>query len=124
MDADGTHVQVINTNPAYLIRSPVMSPDGSKVAFLTQRNRDALAEVDIIDINWKNQHSLTDGYQLTYGGLSWSPDGQQLIFSMNGDGMNSQGFPPAQLFFVNADGSDLHKLNETCSYCVWADWGH
>jgi Tol biopolymer transport system component len=124
MDADGTHAQVIKTNQVHMIRSPVMSPDGSKIAFLTQKNPDDLVEVDVIDKDGKNQHSLTDGYQLTYGGLSWSPDGQQLIFTMSGDGKSSQGFPPSQLFFVNADGSGLHKLDASCFYCVWADWGH
>jgi Tol biopolymer transport system component len=124
MDADGTHAQVIHTDQVYEVKSPVLSPDGSKIAFLTQKNPDDPVEVDVIDKDGKNQHSLTDGYNLTYGGLSWSPDGQQLIFTMIGDGKSNQGFPPDQLFFVNADGSGLHKLNAPCFFCVWADWGH
>ena len=125
MDADGTHVRVIHTEPLYEASSPVMSPDGSKIAFLTQKNNiDSLVEVDVIDIDGKNQRSLTDGYQLTYGGVSWSPDGQQLIFTMAGDGKRSQDWPPAQLYIVNADGSGLHKLDTSCVVCVWADWGH
>jgi Tol biopolymer transport system component len=123
MDANGSHARVIHTSQVYEMKSPVMSPDGSKIAFLTQKTQDGYVEVDVIDKDGKNQLSLTDGYQLTYGGLSWSPDGQQLIFTMVGDGKTHQGWPPSLLFIVNADGSGLHKLNASCAACAWPNWG-
>jgi Tol biopolymer transport system component len=121
MIADGSNAQVIKTNQAHLIYSPVWSPDGSKIAFLNQKTIDDPVEVDVIDKDGKNQHSLTVGYYVNFGGLSWSPDGRKLIFTMNGDGKSGQG--DSQLYIVNADGSDLHKLDAPCTYCYGADWG-
>lgn len=122
MNADGTHPQVIKTNQAFEIASPVWSPDGTKIAFLNQKTIDDPIEVDVINKDGTNQHSLTAGFNPVYGGLSWSPDGQQLIFNMNGDGKSLHG--DTHIYVVNADGSNLHKLDAPCGYCCNADWGH
>lgn len=119
MNADGTDVRLITTQPQF-IYSPVWSPDGSKIAFLVQKTKDGPVEVDVIDKDGKNQHSLTAGYYVIYGGLSWSPDGQKLLFTMNGDGRSTKG--ASQLYIVNADGSGLQKLEAPCTYCYAGDW--
>jgi Tol biopolymer transport system component len=101
-----------------------MSPghrDGSQIAFISQKTLIDEPEIDIIDKDGSNQHSLTSGYHVIFAGLSWSPDGQKLMFSMRGDGTSLKGNP--QLYVVNADGSGLHKFNAPCTYCYGADWG-
>jgi TolB protein len=122
MNADGTHDRVIKTNPAEDIESPVWSPDGTQIAFLSQKTLNDPVEVDVIGADGKNQHSLTPRLHVVFGGLSWSPDGQKLLFSMHGDGKSLTG--ALQLYIVDADGSDLHKLEVSCAYCYDANWGH
>jgi TolB protein len=126
MNADGTHPQVIKTSPSFDISMPRWSPDGTKIAFINQKtNGDPVKiEVDVINKDGTNQHSLTAGFDPIYDGLSWSPDGQQLIFNMNGDGKSWEG--ATHIFVVNADGSDLHMLKVGCPgySCANADWGH
>ena len=122
MNADGTQARVIKTNPAKEIQSAVWSPDGTQIAFLSQKTPADPIEVDLISADGKNQHSLTPGYQVVFGGLSWSPDGQKLLFSMHGDGKSLTG--ALQLYTVDADGSNLNKLAVSCTYCYDPDWGH
>lgn len=121
MHADGTQARVIKTNPVADIESPAWSPDGTLIAFLSQKTLNDPIEVDLIGADGKNQHSLTPGFQVVFGGLNWSPDGQQLLFSMRGDGKSLTG--PLQLYMVGVDGSNLHKFAAPCAYCYDADWG-
>jgi TolB protein len=124
MNADGTNPQVIQTNPALEIDSPRWSPDGTKIAFFNQKTADAPLEIDVINKDGSNQRSLTAGFDVNYYGFSWSPDGQQLIFDMVGDGKSLKS--ATHLFVVNADGSNMHKLDAPCPShaCFGADWGH
>jgi len=119
INADGTNVRLITTQTQF-VYSPVWSPDGGKIAFLVQKTKDGPVELDVIDEGGTNQRSLTAGYYVIYGGLSWSPDGQMLLFTMNGDGRSTKG--ASQVYIVNADGSGLHKLDVPCTYCYAGDW--
>jgi Tol biopolymer transport system component len=121
MDADGSNAQVIKTDPAQEIGSPVWSPDGTKIAFLSRKSAGDPPELDVINIDGTDQRSLTAGFHVIYAGLSWSPDGQKLLFTMMGDGKSTEG--NHQLYIVNVDGSDLHKLDVQCADCAAADWG-
>jgi Tol biopolymer transport system component len=121
MDADGSNVQAIETDPATELGSPTWSPDGRQIAFLSQKTPDGSAEVNLIDPDGTHQHSITAGFHVIFSGLSWSPDGKKLIFTMRGDGRSLQGAP--QLYIINVDGSDLHKLKTPCTYCYGAEWG-
>jgi hypothetical protein len=64
---------------------------GSQIAFLGQKKFGDPIEVDVIGKDGKNQRSLTAGFQAVFGGLSWSPDGQKILFAMRGDGKSLEG---------------------------------
>ena len=81
---------------------PVVSADGKRVAYLAY----AAGGVDlvVIDLDGSNKQVLTnfkDGSWLQ--GVSWSPDGKQLVFSML---RNFQ----QDLWVIDADGKNLHAI--------------
>jgi dipeptidyl aminopeptidase/acylaminoacyl peptidase len=78
---DETHVQGV---PEILVSSartynllPQFSPDGSRIAF--QSNRSGYAEIWMCDADGSNPVQVTDGRTLT-GSPRWSPDGYYLAF--------------------------------------------
>jgi Tol biopolymer transport system component len=114
---DGTGNIGVKMVAAMSVNPAVPSPDGKQIAFLSQKtDSDAIAAN-----NWNDQVLLTDGYQPIFGGLSWSPDGKKLLFSMLGDGKSMKG--GSRLYTVNADGSDLKPFPLECLYCYGGDWG-
>jgi Tol biopolymer transport system component len=83
--------------------SPVVSPDGSKIAFI--RGAESSAR-DVYVMNESDQGEpigLTHDNRLVVG-LTWSPDGQDLIFSSNRNGSFG-------LWKVPVAGGTLERLN-------------
>jgi TolB protein len=121
--ADGSGNIGVKSVAALSVNPAVMSPDGSRIAFLSQKDPSAPVELNITTAaqSWNDKTLITEGYKPIFGGLSWSPNGKQLIFSMLGDGKNLKG--GGQLYLVNADGSGLEKFPVDCLYCYGADWG-
>ena len=83
--------------------APAWSPDGRKIAFVSDRSGDF--ELWICDADGSNPLKLT-----TFGGSDvvnprWSPDGQRLIFSaLTGPGGNFEGY------FINAKGGPAEPI--------------
>lgn len=99
-----------------------ISPDGSQIAFVSDRAAVGGDGHDIyvvpVSETFTPERALTsDGDALIESGLAWSPDGQQLLFSAgapNGEG--------ADLFIINADGSDRRALVENFGECIRPLW--
>jgi TolB protein len=105
MNADGTNYQKLAESEADDI-TPVWSPDGRRIAFVSQRdgNRevylvsaDSLTGAGSIGPLNITQHPAEDWAP------AWSPDGQQIAFSSNRQGN-------WEIFIVNADGSGLKQI--------------
>ena len=97
-----TENQVQEEQPV-LYYNPVWSPDGSRIAFYS--NRDGNFEIYTIHPDGTNLRRLTHS-DAGDGEMTWSPDGSQIVFSSNRDGPNG-------IYVMNTDGSDLVRLSDT-----------
>ena len=59
---------------------PVVSPDGSSIAFLREHRR----EIWVMGANGENPHKIPAGENEAYGVLAWSPTGQRLAYIKRG----------------------------------------
>ncbi len=84
--------------------SPSFSPDGSRLAFVSDLS--GVPQVWTVDADggWPRLVTALDD---PVGGVTWSPDGEQLAFSLApGGGMN------AQVYLVSEDGGGLRRLTD------------
>ena len=81
-------------------RSPVLSPDGARIAFHSSRDGDD--EVFVMDADGSDLRQLTRN-QWDDRDPVWSPDGARIAFHGNRDGDD-------EVFVMDADGSDLRQL--------------
>lgn len=88
--ADGAMTRLTErSGPDY---SPVVSPDGRKIAYLGFDDRQILYEntgVYIMDINGANSRLISTGLDRSVDAVQWSPDGKGLIIQYD-DGGESQ----------------------------------
>lgn len=99
MNADGTNRQRrIESNADDI--TPVWSPDGQRVAFVSQRDGDR--EIYLVNADGTGLVNLTQHPSEDWT-PAWSPDGQQVAFSSNRQGN-------WEIFIVNADGTNLRQI--------------
>ena len=88
---------------------PVWSPDGSRIAFTS--NRDYNFAIYIMNADGSNARLVTDK-TLEPGAIAWSPDGSKIAFS---DGIRGVpdvvgAKPSVHIYTLNVDGTQLTKL--------------
>ena len=98
-EAKGYTVTQLTYEPSYE-GQPSWSPDGSKIAFVS--DRDGNYEIYVVDSNGSNQERLTYTPYRYDIGPDWSPDGNKIVFSA--------GEYDSNIFVMNADGSDEIRL--------------
>lgn len=84
---------------------PVMSPDGTKIAYrkiIGEMN----SEIFVADADGRNPKNLTNHWTFE-GWPAWSPDGKQIAFAGN------RGNAGYQIFLMNADGSEPRLVAAT-----------
>jgi serine/threonine protein kinase/sugar lactone lactonase YvrE len=92
---------------------PQFSPDGSRIAFFSDRS--GTREIWVCDPDGSNADQLTQ-----FGGLltsmpSWSPDGEHILFGSESDGQ-------VDIYRINANGGDAKRLTEHPAGDYWPWW--
>lgn len=91
---------------------PRFSPDGEKVAFVS--DRDYQAEIYVMNADGSNQTRLTNSASFDLDPV-WSPDGEKIAFISNRTGTFN-------IFLMNADGSDKTALTRGPSTDISPVW--
>lgn len=101
MSLDGKSLERITNGPRGAMNvEPAVSPDGSKIAFSSDRNGRPHIFVMNADGTGVKQITIAGEYNAS---PRWSPDGKRIVFAGNDKGH-------FDIFTVNADGSDMIRL--------------
>ena len=90
--------------------SPKWSPDGTKIAFISNRNY--LFSLYVMDADGNNTRLVTEK-PLGVGEPAWSPDGAKIAFSAGIRGTIGMTKPSVQIYVINVDGTGLTQLTES-----------
>ena len=121
MDGDGRNQRRVTVNPA-VDRLPAWSPDGKKIAFVsnrTNRNKDH-KQIWVIDADGKNPIRLTDGLVDSYP--DWSPDGKKILYDAHLD-PEEHNLAPAGITVMDADGNNKRLLTGEGAHPSWSPDG-
>ena len=109
MRADGSEKRQLTRPPGISI-DPVWSPDARRIAFLSTRDstpnearRFQLYTMEADGTGFRRLTNPRDGF--AEGGISWSPDGQRMVFGCRPTGANTE-----RLCIITTSGSGLKDL--------------
>lgn len=110
MDMDGGDIRVFvsNNDPSIIYAHPVVSPDGTLLAF--HSNRDGRDAIWIYEISTGSIRRITDG-----AWPDWSPDGKRLVYHKNTGGKND-------IFLVDVEGIEERQLTDDTYNNLWPAW--
>ena len=100
--AQGTPINL--TNNTQHDSGPVWSPDGTKIAF--ESDRDGDYEIYVMNADGTNPVQLTRRGARDFGPARWSPDGTKIAFASEPAGHT-------EIYVVNADGTGLVRLTQS-----------
>lgn len=91
---------------------PAASPDGTRVAFVSDRT--GVSQIFVADATGSAVRQVTRD-PTNKSSPSWSPGGRRIVFSAGDE-------EDRDLFVINADGSGLHRLTEDLGKDVTPSW--
>ena len=111
MNADGSGQTRLTNNPAFDFL-PQFSPDGSKIAFCS--DRDGNYEIYVLNADGTGQTRLTNN-AAEDSQPSFSPDGSKIAFYSNRDGNG-------EIYVMDADGSNPVRLTTNAANDLLPAW--
>ena len=109
---DGSDVQVILSEDNVKSHLPTLSPDGTKIAFAS--DRDGNPEVYVMNVDGGGIRRLTDDAALDEY-PTWSPDGQWIAFHSDRGG-------DFDIYIVRPNGSDLRRVTDNAASEMEPSW--
>ena len=109
VNVDGTGLTNMTAADTSNARHPSWSPDGTRIAYVT------LTDLKVMPATGGGATTIVTGQREMWE-TSWSPDGTQFVFVADVAGPFQE-----ELWVVNADGSNLRRLNVDAETTV--DWG-
>ena len=108
--AKSTLLRLTNNNA--LDEAPTWSPDGSRIAF--DSNRDGKTEIYVMNTDGSNVKRLTNNLSDNYG-PKWSPDGRKILFESDRDGNK-------EVYVMDADGGNQTRLTMDTAFDSPTSW--
>ncbi|WP_371196176.1 amidohydrolase family protein [Glaciecola sp. SC05] len=107
VDANGGEAKPLTQDFAWNIH-PAVSPDGTKIAFIS--DRDGLSNAWIMDMNGENLVQVTKEKEHVIHAPKWSPDGEYLVV-MKGI-MSSRSIPAGEIWMYHHTGGNGIVIKE------------
>lgn len=118
LNTDGSLVNLTN-DPARDF-DPSWSPDGTRIAFASNRGGKT---TDIYVMNADGSGLLNLTNHPSFDSLpAWSPDGSRIVFLSDRDDDNDNGFTDFDIYVINLDGSGLVNLTKHPVFPRSFDW--
>jgi len=110
MNADGSNRSQLTATPDIQELNPVLSPDGTRIAFT--RFQAGVEQIFVMNADGSNPIQLTDDSGLH---PSWSPDGSTIAFVSYRDN-------DLKIYLMDADGSNEQRITTASGSDLWPKW--